>query len=222
MPTFFQPRTPDALPRFERTSTSPEFKEGFLLGFLCNLKNYDLRALTGRRTKGVLITAASSKVEPGVSPDFDYPVIRTGIQNIVDLHKKTLWMGGGRISDRSGRLFTATDSVDFHINSFSGGGYSFRCVQYVEELITRWGFAAVKDPEQSTMYIYPLFLGIDLSDDTPVNSNACDDGGNGLGGIGNAAVGGEDIWGHISRRLGNNNIELPDDFRKGFFQGINY
>lgn len=222
MATFFQPRTSDALPRFKRTSASPEFQEGFLLGFLCNLDNYDLRALTGRRTKGVLITASSSKVEPWVSPDFAYPVIRTGIHNIVDLHKKTLWMGGGRISDRSGRLFTAAHSVDFDINSFGGGGYSFSCSQYVEELITRWGFAAVKDPEQSTMYIYPLFPGIDLSGDTPVNSDACGNGGIGSGGKGNAAVGGETIWGHISERLGENDTEFPDDFRRGFFQGINY
>lgn len=222
MATFFQPRTADTLPRFERTSTSPEFQEGFLLGFLCNLKNYDLRALTGRRTDGVLIIASSSTVEPGVSPDFDYPVIRTGINNIVDLHAKTLWMGGRRISDKSGRLFSAVHSVDFDINTFGGGGYSFSCSQYVEELILRWGFAAVKDPMQSTLYIYPLFLGIDLNSDTPVDRNACDNGGNGLDGMGNAAVGGEDIWGHISRRLSENNNKIPDDFRRGFFQGINF
>lgn len=216
MSLFFDPKSPDTQPRFERSITSPEYQEGFLLGYLCNMKNYNLKGLTGSRSQGVLISAASSKIEPGISPDFDEPFIRTGISNIAELHSKTLWLGNGRISDSSGRLFEAARTAGIELKLNISSPYSFSCTQYAEELITAWGFSAVKDPMHTTMYVYPLFIGIDLSGDTPVfRSN---------GGVvpidkGNSA---DEIWGHISRRLNENNIKLSDDFRKGFFDGINY
>ena len=230
MSVFFDPMAngrygKPAQPTFNAGRETEEYQEGFLLGYLHNIRHYDLSPIFGKMTFGIgtlTVTAASSPVEPGVSPDFDEPCIRTGITNVVELHKKTLWTGSGKITERSGRLFGSLKEMGMEFTG-RNSGYSkitsISCTRYVEQLITFWGFSVFKRPEESSLLIIPLFVGYDnIIGDCAWDSDEASDGANSAG-----ETSADEIW----RRQIAEKPTLPDscrlnEFKRGFFDGYNF
>ncbi|MBP0964093.1 MAG: hypothetical protein J5999_02255 [Oscillospiraceae bacterium] len=230
MSVFFDPMAngrfgKPAQPVFSSGRETEEYQEGFLLGYLHNIRRYDLSAIFGMGTFGIgtlTVTAASSAVEPGVSPDFDEPAIRTGITNVVELHKKTLWTGSGKITERSGNLFGSLKQMGMEFtgrNSEYSKITSISCTRYVEQLITFWGFSVFKRPEESSLLIIPLFVGYDnIIGDCAWDSDEASDGVNSAG-----ETSADELW---NRQIAEKPT-LPDsgrlnEFKRGFFDGYNF
>lgn len=214
-----------AQPIFAAGRETAEYQEGFLLGYLHNMRHYDLSPIFGIGTFGIgtlTVTASSSVVERGITSDFDEPHIRTGLTNPVLLHQKTLWTGSGKITEKSGRLFGSLKQMGMEFtgkNLVYGNVTSISCNRYVEQLITFWGFSVFKRPEESCLSIIPLFLGYDnISGDCAWDSDAASDGVNSA-----SETTADELW----RRQIAEKPALPDssrldEFKRGFFDGYNF
>ena len=219
-------RTRPLQPIFMTGRETAEYQEGFLLGYLHNIRHYDLSPIFGCGTFGIgslTVTASSSTVKRGVSSDFDEPFIRTGITNVIELHHKTLWTGNGKITEKSGKLFGVLKEMGM-VFSEKNMEYSrvttISCNRYVEQLITFWGFSVFKRPEEAALSIIPLFVGYDnIVGDCAWDSDEASDGANSA-----AETSAEEMW----RRQIAEKLDCPldnfnlDDFRRGFIDGYKF
>lgn len=224
MSVFFKPRSINAQPRFTAGSRSAEYQEGFLLGYLHNIRHYPhvLDIVYAPDCCFFEVSASSSIAEPGISPDLDRPHICMGIKNIVDLHAKTLWLGSGRITDMTHSLFEELEKTGMTFRYSHPDHTSISCAQYVEELVINWGFSVVKIPEKSTVYIYPIFSRSDISSIIPMVYNYGLDAGP------DEFYTSEDsnadgIWNtRVSEKLCDIAPEQISDFKMGFLDGYSF
>ncbi len=224
MSVFFNPKSVNTQPRFTAGSRSAEYQEGLLLGYLHNILHYPTveDIVYAPDCCFFTVSALSSTVAPGISPDFDRPHLCTGIKNIVDLHAKTLWLGHGRITDKTRSLFDELEKAGMTFRYPSTDHTSISCAQYVEELVINWGFSVVKIPERSTVYIYPIFRKSDISSIIPIDHRYgfdadVDDF------YSSADSNADDIWNmRVSDKLSDIDPEQISDFKQGFFDGFSY